>query len=393
MSKTATDIVKNFSGNTNAFEANAIALSETRPMIEIITSREGWSSFIKLIGHFDFYYTYYYHFLSKRDGERPVLIAYREKDTLIALPLLIREIEGTGYSDATSVYGYTGPLFKSANNDPNVFDTSRFRAELQNFLFDNKIVSVFTRLHPYVAYQEYLLKDIGTINSPGSVVNIDLTLPVDIQRQQYNKRLKTYVNKARRKYTIIQAREEDQIQEFIAMYYENMRRVGADDYYFFDQRYFYQLMISSFFKVELLLCSDTETGELIGGAMFIKTGDIVQYHLSGCREEYLHLNPIKLLIDEMRLRATEEGYTYFNLGGGKGVQYDSLFRFKASFSKDLKPAKFWKYIVNRDVYDTLSATAPSDLAETADGEAADGDSVVGDTDFFPAYRRPTFTTS
>jgi len=345
-------------------------------MIEIITDREEWSSFMKLIGHFDFYFTYYYHLLSKKDGERLMLIAYREMDTLIALPLLIRDIEGTSYKDATSVYGYAGPLCKTKQKDPAVFDNSRFKAELQRFLIDNKIVSVFSRLHPYLDYQANLLKNIGCISSPGCVVNIDLTLPMDIQRQQYNSRLKTYINKARRVYDIVEGTKEEQIEEFIEMYYENMRRVDADAYYFFERRYFYQLMISSNFKVKLLLCSRKDTGELIGGAMFIKTGYIVQYHLSGCKEEYLHLNPIKLLIDEMHVLATEENYTYFNLGGGLGVREDSLFQFKASFSKDLKPAGFWKYIVNKEVYDDL--VAQSKIGQKHEEQ--------GETDFFPAYR-------
>lgn len=346
-------------------------------MIEIITDREEWNSFMGLIGHFDFYYTYYYHFLSKQASEKPVLIAYRETGTIIALPLLLRKIEGTSYSDATSVYGYAGPLCKSEGKHASAIDNECFKHEFQRFLMDHQIVSVFSRLHPYVDYQENILRNIGDIARPGNVVNIDLTLPVDIQRQQYNNRLKTYVNKARRMYTIIDGNQEGQMEEFIEMYYENMRRLNADAYYFFENRYFYQLMISSYFKMELLLCSSNETGELIGGAMFIKTGTIVQYHLSGCKEEYLHLNPIKLLIDEMRLRATAENYTYFNLGGGLGVREDSLFRFKASFSKDLRPAKFWKYIVNRQVYDELVSLSKKEAF----------DKVTEETDFFPAYRQ------
>ncbi len=350
-------------------------------MIEIITAREEWNSFMKLIGHFDFYFTYYYHLLSKKEGEKPVLIAYRESGTLVAVPLLLRNIEGTSYKDATSVYGYAGPLCLTEHEDPSAFDNARFKTELQRFLIENKIVSIFSRLHPYVDYQANLLKNIGSISSPGSVVNIDLTLPLDIQRQQYKSRLKTYVNKARRVYSIVEATDEEQIEEFIEMYYENMRRVNADDYYFFKKRYFYQLMISSYFRVKLLLCSKKDTGELIGGAMFIKTGNIVQYHLSGCKEEYLHLNPIKLLIDEMRLRATAENYTYFNLGGGLGVKEDSLFHFKASFSKNLKPAQFWKYVVNKEVYDTLVDQSKKGHEHEEHGE----------TEFFPAYRQKITT--
>jgi lipid II:glycine glycyltransferase (peptidoglycan interpeptide bridge formation enzyme) len=71
------------------------------------------------------------------------------------------------------------------------------------------------------------------------------------------------------------------------------------------------------------------------------------------REDHLKLNPIKMLIDEMRIRARREGYTYFNLGGGVANMEDSLFRFKQGFSKDIRPFNVWRYIVNREVYDEL----------------------------------------
>lgn len=346
-------------------------------MIEFITERGSWNKFMKQIGHFDCYFTYYYHYLSKKEGEKAALVAFSEGETRIALPLLLRDISGTEYRDATSVYGFAGPLSNTRSTEKGTAEYRQFRSELYRFLLEEKIVSLFVRLHPYIDYQDRLLSGLGEISNPGSVVNIDLTLPLDIQRQRYSSRLKTYVNKARRLYSIIDGKEEDYIEKFIELYYENMRRLEADPYYFFDKRYFYQMMISSFFKVELLLCSLTETGEIIGGAMFIKTGNIVQYHLSGCKEEYLHLNPIKLLIDEMRLRATEEGYTYFNLGGGKGVREDSLFRFKALFSKDHRPAKFWKCVINQEVYDWLTAELHEKFPTAA-----------SDTDFFPAYRQP-----
>src|SRR5680860_565729 len=96
-------------------------------MIEIITDKEEWNSFMKLVGHFDFYYSYYYHLLSKKDEEEPMLIAYRETGMLIALPLLVRDIEGTSYKDATSVYGYTGPLCNAEWEDPAAIDNSRFK--------------------------------------------------------------------------------------------------------------------------------------------------------------------------------------------------------------------------------------------------------------------------
>jgi hypothetical protein len=85
----------------------------------------------------------------------------------------------------------------------------------------------------------------------------------------------------------------------------------------------------------------------------------------------MDLNPIKLIIDKERIKATEEGFKFFNLGGGRGSEEDSLFKFKSSFAKNFKEFKIWKHVVNKDIYQMLT-------------EKHLGTEV--ETDFFPAYR-------
>ena len=67
-----------------------------------------WSDIILSSYAYDFYHTQSYHQLEINN--RPVLfVANFEKD-FIAIPLIIRNIEGTPYFDCTSVYGYCGPI-------------------------------------------------------------------------------------------------------------------------------------------------------------------------------------------------------------------------------------------------------------------------------------------
>lgn len=344
-------------------------------MIQIIKDKTTWNATVKLAEHSDFYHTYCYHELSKKENETPVLIKYKDEKSSVLLALLVKEIENTDYKDATSVYGYTGVLYLS---DTSNFDNGNFRKELNEYFLDHKIVSVFSRLHPYLEHQEDVLDGLGVISSPGDVVFIDLLEPLDLQRQKYSRRLKTQINKAQRLCTIIKCETEVQIHAFIDIYYENMQRVNANESYFFDERYFYQLITCPNFETELSLVLCNETQEIIAGALFVKTDDIVQYHLSGIKEEYLGFNPIKLVIDRMRVKSTNEGYKYLNLGGGRSNKQDSLFTFKSSFSKQYKPFKLWKYIVNEEVYEFL-------VNKQKHIEANVG--FVIDKEFFPAYRR------
>ncbi|MDC9722568.1 MAG: peptidoglycan bridge formation glycyltransferase FemA/FemB family protein [Urechidicola sp.] len=340
----------------------------THSTFDIITTKKDWDRALERIGDFDFYHTYDYHHIGLKAYQTPTLLKYSQDDFTIALPLLIQKIEGTSYYDATSVYGYAGPI---STNLPNDFDNTEFIKRLKLYFENHHIIAVFSRLNPYINNQKSILNNYGNLTQQGSVVNIDITLNADIQRQNYQSRLKTHVNKSRRNCDIKKATSKDDVQEFIAIYYENMKRVNAEDSYFFDKNYFLEILNSTDFESEILLAIDKQTKQIIAGSMFITTNNIVQYHLSGCKNDFLHLMPIKLLIDEMRLIATQRKLHFLNLGGGLGSNNsDTLFRFKSSFSKDFKDFYLWKLIVNKTVYEGL----------------VQNNNVKEDVSYFPKYR-------
>ena len=320
-------------------------------MIEIITQKKEWKNTLIELESYDFYHTFDYHNLSKKENEKPLLLVYSQGDLRIAIPFLKREISGTPYFDFTSVYGYAGPIYK---NVPKDYDNTTFRNELRNYLVDNKIISVFSRLNPYLGLQPLILKNLGETPISGKVVNIDLTKSIEEQRTQYGKSTKNRTNKCRRIATVKEVTSREDLETYIDIYYENMDRLSALDSYYFSKEYFFDFLECEDFKTRVLLVIENETGKAMAGAMFVESKSIVQFHLSGTRTEFLNWAPANLFLDEMRLLATEEGYKIFNLGGGLGGQEDSLFNFKASFSKDHRDFRLWRYIVDQKVYETLS---------------------------------------
>ncbi|AKA36065.1 GNAT family N-acetyltransferase [Flagellimonas lutaonensis] len=319
-------------------------------MITVVENEKDWGNVLKMVDTYDAYHTYGYHHVSKSNGEKPILVIYEKQGCLIAIPLMLKAIRDTAHNDATSAYGYCGPI--SSNIGPD-FNSRDFAHDLKNFLSEKAVASVFSRLNPFIPNQGVILKHSGTIEALGQLINIDLTKSLESQRKVYNPRLKTYINKCRKNYLIKDAGSEAEIKELVSIYYENMLRVNAKDQYFFPGSYFLNLWKSTDFNTKFLLAYDKVSNDLAGGAIFTMTNDIVQYHLSGARKEYLRLNPIKVLIDDMRIKATDKGFKYFNLGGGVGNNQDSLFRFKSGYSKDFKSFKIWKYIVDQQVYDEL----------------------------------------
>lgn len=302
--------------------------------IEIIENREDWNEFLSLIDAYDCYHTYDYHLISKSKNEIPILLKYEHLDVLIGIPFLVRFIYNTDYKDLTSVYGYPGPISKGLSSN---FDNTQFKKELVKFLKLNNFVSVFSRLNPYIENQSKILLNLGSKSTKGKVVNIDITQSLEIQRANYQNRLKTYINKSRKSCSVRKVTTKEDLKAFIDIYHENMKRVGANDIYFFKELYFQNLIDSKEFQTEILLAIDNDSNKIIAGSMFIITNGIVQHHLSGSKQEFLSKNPVKLLIDEMRIIATNKNYKTYNLGGGLGgSEDDSLFKFKSTFSKDHK---------------------------------------------------------
>ncbi|MFS4417356.1 GNAT family N-acetyltransferase [Maribacter sp. 2307ULW6-5] len=327
------------------------------PLLSELKEKEEWTGFLDQFGAKDVYHTYDYHHLAKGSAQ-PVLLAFEQGGCAIALPLLIRQIEGTPFFDATSVYGYAGPLFRQTSP----MDIHTFQKEFIRWCEEHDIVSVFTRMNPYIPDQNKIVAGLGNIILQGKVVNIDTTIPDEDQWTQYQRRLKGQVNRARRECSVEDATTDAGLDVFISIYNENMKRVGAQESYFFDKPYYQRLMNSTDFKCTLLLARCRMSQEPIAGSMFISHQDKTHYHLGGTRTEFLPLMPSKLLIDEMRRRAKESGQRYFNLGGGLSGRHDSLFTFKASFSNDHKDFYLWNLIVNQEIYDKLSVgidkTAP-----------------------------------
>ncbi|TNJ46473.1 GNAT family N-acetyltransferase [Tamlana fucoidanivorans] len=331
---------------------NALKSAETiESNFEVITLKRDWDLFLKDIGHYDFYHTYDYHHLASSNGENPILIKYIENNVIIGLPLLIRDIYSTIYKDATSVYGYVGPISKGVDDN---FNNNNFITHLIKYFNANNIISVFSRLNPYLPKQNKILFQVGELTPQGKVICMDLKPSLEKQRGEYRNRLKTYINKARRECSVVVAKTNSDLNTFIDLYYENMDRVNAKKFYYFSKDYFRLLLKSNDFKTTVLLAVHNKTNEIIGGSMFISTKAIIQYHLSGTKAGYSKLNPTKLLIDEMRIMAHQQGLSLFNLGGGLGgSDDDSLFHFKSSFSKQSKQFNLWKWITNKQVYNEL----------------------------------------
>ncbi|MEA2105563.1 MAG: GNAT family N-acetyltransferase [Bacteroidota bacterium] len=315
-----------------------------------IHEKEEWKRIIRAAHQFDFYHTYDYHKLALKSGEgTPKLFYYQLDDQFIALPLLERVLdEKNKLIDYTSVYGYAGPVYSMTRISDDLI--KGFIQKIKEYMQGNNAISVFSRLHPLIK-QEHILHQLGNVDLLSKTVTIELENSLDEQRRKYRKSNKSEINKLRRSVECKEAETEAEIDAYISIYLDNMKRVEAAERYFFNKDYFFDLLNAEDFKTKIILAY--ETGEIMGGAMFIYTDDIVQYHLAGTAEKYLSKTPMKLILDETRINSSNNNFKYFHLGGGVGSKEDSLFKFKSGFSDRYDQFKLWKYIVNPEIYNSL----------------------------------------
>ena len=339
------------------------------PNFEIIEiDNPKWQSIVRSSYVYDFHHTAFYHGID--NDHRSVLLVATEDSDFLALPLVIRPIEGTDWYDATSVYGYGGAI---ANESFEVVTSSLveyFKVAVKDFFLNNNIVSVFSRLHPLINSRQ-VFDGMGEVVNLNRTVAIDLTLPVEIQRRQYRKSNKSEINQLRRKGLIVEeATTRHEVERFIDIYYETMDRVDAIPYYYFSREYFHSFMENSSFDSRLLVAKDN--GDIVAGAIFTITQKIMEYHLAGTVGEYIQMTPMKLIIDEARLLGSSLSLEYLHLGGGVGgSDDDSLFRFKSGFSDYYCQFAVWKYVVDENQY--------NQLVDSKSG-------IDKSSNFFPLYR-------
>lgn len=316
--------------------------------------QQQWLQVLEQAVRHDWYHLPQYHHMTQESGAgEGALFVYREGKDFIALPLLLRPmnqvegLKGSPWMDAASVYGYAGPIA----SDWRLPDSLRrnFHEALRHELKERKVVSVFSRMHPFLHQQE-LLEGIGECVPVQETVSIDLKLQPAQQQAQYRKEYLQAIAKAKAQgLTCEEVVLEEGLEEFIGVYQHTMGRKNAAAHLCHGRPYFEALKEA--LGAQLHLFAVRLGSKMICAGLFTHWDGIVQYHLSGSLSEYMKLAPAKLLLNSVRLWATGKGYGILHLGGGTAPGAEnSLFRFKAGFSKERHVFRVWQWVVQEEVY-------------------------------------------
>ncbi len=349
-------------------------MPESLHLIPASAERE-WSQWIERVPH-DFYHTAAYHRFSEESGEGEAFLAvYGEAERYLAWPYLLRPAPGrpdSGLRDVTSVYGYAGPLARGCQaGDPFLERACRGLAGLWR---SQRVVSVFARFHPLLENHRWVEgaapNQRGGVAPTGTTVSIDLDPAESAIWHDYQPRLRGRIHQGRRLGLVSEPDESwHYLENFVRLYHATMARNRALPRYFFSSDYFRRLQQALGPHAVLMLAR--LDGAVAAAGLFTEYGGIVQNHFCASNDLYLRFDPLKVLLDDVRRWAKDRGNRVFHLGGGRGAAEDSLFAFKARFSRRRHVFYTGRWILDGDAYRSLCEGLPHPAP-----------------DFFPAYRAP-----
>jgi len=327
------------------------------------TARE-WKEATQRARH-DMYHEPEYVVLDARlYGGVPTAFWYEQDGRRLLMPLILRDVPGTELRDALSPYGYPGPVSDAAAGDTGFWE--RACAAMMETLGAQRIVTAFVRLHPLLEAPLPVLGRFGTVVRHGETVSMDLTLSLDQMWRQTRSDHRNHINRARRDGTRIVFDDWDRLAEWVDVYHDNMRRVGASSYYFFTLEHLAALHDAVGDRMHLAVA--LEGDEVVGGNTFFEHDGIATGYVSSTRRARNRYAD-ELLYDEVRRWCKSRGDTVFHLGGGKGGCNDSLFSYKAGFSPSRHPFHTWRLVPDLDAYTQLvrlrrPEADPGDLSGT-----------------------------
>lgn len=356
--------------------------------IRVLTTaqRSEWMEVLERSLRYDYFHLPSYHAMTELNGGgRARFFVYERDGFLIAMPLLLRPLDevaflGTaapGWHDATSVYGYAGPVGSSAAPAPAIL--ADFQSTLRAVLLQQKVVSAFSRLNPLLGY-DMLLQGLGGSPELGQTVSIDLTVPEQEQKNHYRLNHRRGIGKLLRMgMRCVRDETLECLADFAAIYEQTMSRVEAASSYRHDLAYFRKLYCCEPDAAHLFVVHFE--GRVIAGLFVLENRGLVHCHFGGTLNEYLKYSPMKLLFDTVRQWACARGFQRLHLGGGVGSRNDSLFHFKAGFSNLRHSFQCWRWIVCPEMYKKL-------CYRTVAHRRSHGEQAAS-TRFFPFYRQDT----
>ena len=314
-----------------------------------VTITDKWNTYLE---HFDnrqkdIYYHEEYVKLYENAHSKALCIVCTKDDKILLMPFLRGEIES--YYDYETQYGYGGPIANTSDAD----FTDKALIQMAEGFKANNYLCGFIRFHPLLDNASLCRNVMNVIEDRYTVAIITDKSKDDIWASQISSKNRNMIRKAQKSGLEYKSEHDfESIDEFIELYNATMKRIGAQDFYFFDKEYY--ASFEKYLNENAFLGTVRLDGKLICAAIFMYEGCYGHYHLEGSDYEYKSLGAGNLLIWESACHMHDLGVEKLHLGGGNSsLADDPLFKYKKAFSTNLAKFCIGKEIYNTKAYDDI----------------------------------------
>jgi hypothetical protein len=293
----------------------------------------------------------------RQAGLQPRYFAYRADGQCWLHSLHVAQIEGTPWCDASSPYGYGGPV--CTTDDP-VFLRLAWNAYVA-WAVRQGIVVEYIRFHPMLGNDRQYG---GGVTDNREVVWVDLEAADPAAG--YEPRLRSTLNKAARaSLSYTEGPLGPRAGEFAAYYRDAMRGIGADPFYLFGDDYFSALAETGLAR--LGVCSLQDGGQWLAACLLLDGAGMREYHLAAMSREGRQWGAASFALHRAGLAAREFGARRLYLGGGTDRNPGNpLLFFKSSFSRRRAVYRTGATILDTTKYEALKERFPAAWAAHPD---------------------------
>jgi hypothetical protein len=289
---------------------------------------------------------------SRNAALQPVFLCYEAGGECWLHGVHVTDVPGTPLRDASSPYGYGGPL---CSTDEPTFVAAAWAAYVA-WMREHGVAVEYIRFHPAIGNHRHYG---GHVVDSREVVSIDLR-QADIAAG-YALRLRQGLRKAA---AAALAYEEADLRavvhEFGEFYRAGMRGIGADPFYLFADRYFEQLAANATARVGFCRAA---AGDWLAAALFLDGRGLREYHLAAGSAAGRKASAASFVLHEGALQARALGLSDLYLGGGSDSRADNaLLFFKAAFSSQRLRYRTGWTVFDDSRYDELKQRFPRERA-------------------------------
>jgi serine/alanine adding enzyme len=316
-----------------------------------------WDPLVRRLGVTDVYYSRGFVSASAPlAGGAPTLLHAGGSDGDVLFACVVREDP----VDVVTPYGYGGPLAVGAS-------PPEFAPLYETWCAKRGALSTFVVFHPLFG-NDASPAAAGFRRSPlGETVAWPLD-EGDLFEAMHRHHRRVVRNARAEGLEVEIAADPSDLESFVDIYEQTMRRRDASAFYSFSEDYWRALLRD----VRLVRADVRRRGELLAGVLGMGEPPWLHYHLGGTTDAGRAAGASHLALYSLAAWGQKHGFRTLHLGGGVGGRADSLQDFKRRFAPNgLVRSSVGKAVHDRDAYLRLA-----------------GDDAIDWDGFFPAYREP-----